>query len=82
MKRWSTDHAAIGRLLQKRRTATVELLTEAGLDELERLLIVLKRLRPLEEVSTALMERMAIASLSEFNALKGLYFRHFQGKWH
>ena len=71
------DHAAIKRLIEKRRVATIELLTEADFQDVEPLLLLLKRLRPIEEVSTALMERMAITPLSEFNALKGLYFRHF-----
>jgi hypothetical protein len=71
------DHAAIKRLIEKRRVATIELLTEANFQDVEPLLLLLKRLRPIEEVSAALMERMAIASLPEFNALKGLYFRHF-----
>jgi hypothetical protein len=71
------DHATIKRLMEKRRVATIELLTEADFQDVEPLLLLLKRLRPIEEVSTALMERMAITPLSEFNALKGLYFRHF-----
>ena len=71
------DHAAIKRLMEKRRAATIELLTEADFQDLEPLLLLLKRLRPIEEVSVALMERMAITPLSEFNALKVLYFRHF-----
>jgi len=71
------DQAAIKRLIEKRRAATIELLTEADFQDLEPLLLLLKRLRPIEEVSAALMERMAITPLSEFNALKGLYFRHF-----
>jgi hypothetical protein len=63
------DHAAIKRLIEKRRVATIELLTEADFQDLEPLLLLLKRLRPIEEVSTALMERMAITPV--------LYFRHF-----
>ena len=71
------DHAAIKRLIEKRRVATIELLMEADFQDVEPLLLLLKRLRPIEEVSAALMERMAITPLSEFNALKVLYFRHF-----
>jgi hypothetical protein len=71
------DHAAIKRLIEKRRVATLELLMEADFQDVESLLLLLKRLRPIEEVSAALMERMAITPLSEFNALKVLYFRHF-----
>jgi hypothetical protein len=71
------DHAAIKRLVEKRRVATVELLMEADFQDVEPLVLLLKRLRPIEEVSAALMERMAITPLSEFNALKVLYFRHF-----
>ena len=71
------DHAAIKRLIEKRRVATIELLMEADFQDVEPLLLLLKRLRPIEEVSVALMERMAITPLSEFNALKVLYFRHF-----
>lgn len=71
------DHTAIKRRIEKRRVATIELLTEADFQDVERLLLLLKRLRPIDEVSAALMERMAITPLSEFNALKALYFRHF-----
>ena len=68
------DHAAIRRLLEKRRIATIELLTQAQFEDVEPILLLLKRMRPAEEVSVALMERMAIAPLSEFTALKNLYF--------
>ena len=74
------DHAAIKRLIEKRRIVTIELLTQAQFQDVEPILILLKRLRPAEELSIALMERMAIAPLSEFNALKGLYFRHFPAR--
>lgn len=74
------DHAAIKRLIEKRRIVTIELLTQAQFQDVEPILILLKRLRPAEELSIALMERMAIAPLSEFNALKGLYFRHFAAR--
>jgi hypothetical protein len=76
------DYAAIKQLLEKRRIATIELLTQAQFQDVEPILILLERLRPAEEVSVALMERMAIAPLSEFTALKGFYFRHFAGKVH
>ena len=55
---------------------------EADFQDVEPLLLLLKRLRPIEEVSAALMERMAITPLSEFNALKVLYFRHFAVRIH
>jgi hypothetical protein len=44
--------------------------------------MLLKRLRPADEVGVALMERMAIAPLTELNALKGMYFRHFLVREH
>jgi hypothetical protein len=66
------DYAAIKRLIEKRRIVTIELLTQAQFQDVEHVLILLKRLLPAEELSIALMERMAIAPLSEFNALKGL----------
>ena len=71
------DHVGLKRLLEKRRVTTIKLLTDADFEDVEPILLVLKRFRPLEELSIALMERMAIAPLPEFNALKALYVRHF-----
>ena len=72
------DHVGFKRLLEKRRVTAVKLLIEADFQDIEPiLLLLLKRVRPREELSIALMERMAIAPLAEFSALKALYFRHF-----
>ena len=71
------DHVGFKRLLGKRRVTAVELLIEADFQDIEPILLLLERLRPREELSIALMERMAIAPLAEFSALKALYFRHF-----
>ena len=76
------DHAEIRRLIQKRRIAINELLTQAEFEDVEQILMLLKRLRPADEVGVALMERMAIAPLTELNALKGMYFRHFLVREH
>ena len=76
------DHAAIRRLIQKRKIAINELLTQAEFEDVEEILMLLKRLRPADEVGVALMERMAIAPLAELNALKGMYFRHFLVREH
>jgi hypothetical protein len=50
--------------------------SEADFQDIEPILLFLKRFHPQEELSIALMERMAIAPLPEFNALKALYFEH------
>ena len=76
------DHAAIRRLIQKRKIAINKLLTQAEFEDVEQILMLLKRLRPADEVGVALMERMAIAPLTELNALKGMYFRHFLVREH
>jgi hypothetical protein len=76
------DHAAIRRLIQKRKIATSELLTQAEFEDIEQILMLLKRLRPADEIGVALMGRMAIAPLSELSALKGMYFRHFRAREH
>ena len=76
------DHTAIRRLVQKRKIAINELLTQAEFEDVEQILMLLKRLRPADEIGVALMERMAIAPLSELKALKGMYFRHFQAREH
>jgi hypothetical protein len=76
------DHAAIRRVIQKRKIAINELLTQAEFEHVEQILMLLKRLRPADEIGVALMERMAIAPLSELTALKGMYFRHFQAREH
>ena len=76
------DHAAIRRLIQKRKIALNELLTQAEFGDVEQILMLLKRLRPADEVGVALMERMAIAPLTELNALKGMYIRHFLVREH
>lgn len=71
------DHAELKRLIENRRVTTVKLLIETDFQDLEPILTLLKRFRPLDELSIALLERMAAAPLSEFNALRVLYFRHF-----
>ena len=71
------DHAEVKRLIEKRRVTTVKLLIETDFQDLESILLLLKRFRPLDELSIAFLERMAAAPLSEFNALRVLYFRHF-----
>jgi hypothetical protein len=71
------DHVAFKQLLDKRRVTTTKLLTEADFQDVEPILLLLKRFRPREELSIALMERMAIAPLPEFIVLKALYFKHF-----
>jgi hypothetical protein len=74
------DHAGFKRLIEKRRVTTIKLLTEADFQDVEPILLLLKRFRPHDELSIALMERMAIAPLPEFGALKALYFKHFLTK--
>jgi hypothetical protein len=71
------DQVGLKRLLEKRRVTTIKLLTDADFEDVEPILLLLKRFRPHEELSIALMERMAIAPFPEFNALKALYVKHF-----
>lgn len=71
------DHVGFKRLLEKRRVTTTKLLVDADFQDVEPILLLLKRFRPREELSIALMERMVVAPLPEFNALKAMYFKHF-----
>jgi hypothetical protein len=48
------DHAAIRRLIQKRKIAISELLTQVEFEDVEQILMLLKRLRPADEVSVAM----------------------------
>ena len=57
------DQAAIKRSVERRRVVTTKFVTEAEFQDVEAILMILKRLLPVEEVSVALMERMAIAHL-------------------
>ena len=56
--------------------AAVELLTRTPIDRLEETVQALKRHRPAAEVRKALVERIAHAPLSDFEALKHIYLKH------
>jgi hypothetical protein len=75
------DETVLENLLRSRKL-TADLLKETPLEDLDETLAVLGRYRPLEEMRAALMERIAAAPLAEFNALKVLYFRHFNAQEH
>lgn len=70
------DRAALERLLLAGKISTNDLLKQTPLQDLDVVLTLLKRHRPAGEVCTALLEEIASAPLSEFNALKLVYFRH------
>ena len=76
------DQTALERLLRTEQLAVHDLLKQSPFEDLEDILELLKRYRPIEEVRTGLMERIATAPLSEFNALKVMYFRHFDAREH
>ncbi len=70
------DCAALERLLLAGKITTDDLLKQTPLQDLDVVLTLLKRHRPIGEVCTALLEEIATAPLTEFNALKLVYFRH------
>ena len=75
------DETVLENLLRSRKL-TADLLKDTPLGDLDEMLEILVRYRPLEEMRAALMERIAAAPLAEFNTLKVLYFRHFNGQEH
>jgi hypothetical protein len=70
------DRAALEHLLLAGKISTNDLLKQTRLQDLDVVLTLLKRHRPVGEVCTALLEEIATAPLTEFNALKLVYFRH------
>ena len=76
------DQTALERLLCAGQVVVNELLKQTPFDELDEMLMLLKRCRPVEEVGAGLMERIATAPLAEFNSLKVMYFRHFNAREH
>lgn len=76
------DQTALEHLLRAGHLTVNDLLKQSPFDELEEILTLLKRYRPVEEVRAGLMERIATAPLAEFNALKVMYFRHFDAREH
>jgi hypothetical protein len=70
------DRAALERMLLTGNVTMKDVLKQTPLHELEAVLTLLKRHRPVGEVCTALLEEIASAPLSEFNTLKLVYFRH------
>jgi hypothetical protein len=55
---------------------TVELLSRVPLDKVETVVLALKERRSAQEIRKALIERIARAPLSEFQALKTVYLTH------
>jgi len=76
------DQTALERLLYAGQITVNDLLKQSPFEELDEILTLLKRYRPVEEVRAGLMERIASAPLAEFNALKVMYFRHFDAREH
>jgi hypothetical protein len=76
------DQTALEGLLRSGTVTSDALLKHTRPDELDDVLALLARSRPLEEVRTALLERIATAPLREFNQLKVAYFRHLGGREH
>ena len=76
------DQTALKRLLRAGQLTVNDLLKQSPFEELEEILPLLKHYRPIEEVRAGLMERIASAPLAEFNALKVMYFRHFDAREH
>ena len=56
--------------------STVELLSRVPLDELETAILALREDRTAQEIRAALIERIARAPLSEFQALKIVYLAY------
>ena len=76
------DQTALERLLCASQLTVNDLVKQTAFEDLDETLLFLKRCRPVEEVRAGLMERIATAPLSEFNALKIMYFRHFNAREH
>jgi hypothetical protein len=70
------DQAVLEKMLRAGKISSVEVLLQTPIDGLDEVLTMLMRHRSPREVCKALMERIAAAPLDEFNALKGVYFRH------
>ena len=70
------DCNSLERMVLAGNITTNALLKQTPLDDLDAILPLLRRHRPVGEMRTALLERIATAPLSEFSALKRLYFRH------
>jgi hypothetical protein len=70
------DCAALERMLVAGKIATHDVLKQTPRYDLDAVLTLLKRHRPVGEVCTALLEEIATAPLNEFNELKSVYFRH------
>jgi hypothetical protein len=56
--------------------STIELLSRVPLDEVEPVILALRAHRTAQEIRAALIERIAHAPLSEFQALKIVYLAH------
>ena len=76
------DQTVLERLLCAGQIVVNDLVKQTPFEDLDEILMVLKRCRPVEEVCAGLMERIASSPLSEFNALKIMYFRHFNAREH
>ena len=70
------DRNSLERMVVAGNITTNAVLKQTPLDDLDAILRLLRRHRPVGEVCAALLERIATAPLSELSALKGLYFRH------
>jgi hypothetical protein len=70
------DFASLERMLLAGNITTNDVLKQTPLHNLNAVLTLLKRHRPVGEVCAALLEQIAIAPLDEFDSLKLMYSRH------
>jgi hypothetical protein len=58
------------------KVSAVELVERTSLDQLEETVKALKKHRPVSEVRTAMLARIAHAPIADFEALKNIYLKH------
>ncbi len=70
------DQVVLEQMLSSGKMTSAEILARTPINQLDEALTMLMRHRPVKEVGNALMEWIARTPLEEFNAMKGVYFRH------
>jgi hypothetical protein len=70
------DQAVLEKMLRAGEISSMDVLLQTPINGLDAALTMLMCHCSAGEVCKALMERIAAAPLDEFNALKGVYFRH------
>jgi len=74
--KWTVDSSSLERMLLAGNITTNAVLKQTPLYDLDAVLTLLKRHRPIGEVCSAMLEQIATAPPYEFDALKLVYFRH------